>query len=204
MSLSKFSFFPTSVYVCEKIPSLSLEDQCNIRSYCIKVYDASDYNHAISNPSGWQSIKNVQESTELTFLTTSILREVVNIVPGDHLHRFTPFVDAMWVNVNPEKSFNFNHVHAGCWMSGTYYVTVPQNSGHIVFTDPRPGADVCEWHHMINSQSNYKIMPKEGSIIFFPGWLPHYVEVNNNPSHRISISFNIKLRENDTKRSSNN
>ena len=35
------------------------------------------------------------------------------------------------------------------------------------------------------------IEPEEGSILFFPSYLPHSVTTNNHDEERISISFNV-------------
>lgn len=104
-----------------------------------------------------------------------------------------------WVNINNRGNYNSRHTHSNGinFLSGVYYVTVPKNSGNIVFFDPksmifssapdgeyyrRSASEVCE--------------PKENMLLLFPSWLEHEVEQNNTDEDRISISFNL-IRKND-------
>ena len=72
-----------------------------------------------------------------------------------------------------------------------YYISIPQNSGNIVFLNQ----DMDKFYTLIDSYNNYnsstwKIISKENLCIFFPSYLRHYVEPNFNKKERISISFN--------------
>tara|TARA_B100000427_G_C15476068_1_gene580825 strand:+ start:277 stop:867 length:591 start_codon:yes stop_codon:yes gene_type:complete len=104
-----------------------------------------------------------------------------------------------WVNINGKGCYNKKHTHADgvVLLSGAYYVTVPENSGNILFSDPRPTvvhsfAD----SRYYNSYQIYPIQPKENMLLLFPCWLEHQVEPNNSNEDRISISFNL-MREKD-------
>lgn len=99
-----------------------------------------------------------------------------------------------WVNINSKGCYNTRHSHAdaGILLSGVYYVTVPENSGNILFCDPRPTvvhsfAD----SRYYKSYQIYPIQPKENMLLLFPCWLEHQVEPNNSNEDRISISFNL-------------
>tara|TARA_B100000131_G_scaffold318115_1_gene361382 strand:+ start:115 stop:702 length:588 start_codon:yes stop_codon:yes gene_type:complete len=101
-----------------------------------------------------------------------------------------------WVNINGKGAYNTRHTHADGinLLSGVYYVTVPENSGSIVFFDPRPPI----FHSMADMRyygqgrlNNYKIEARENRLLYFPSWLEHEVEPNNNDEDRISISFNL-------------
>jgi uncharacterized protein (TIGR02466 family) len=39
--------------------------------------------------------------------------------------------------------------------------------------------------------------PKENTLIFFPSWLQHEVQINNSDEDRVIISFNINWRNED-------
>ena len=39
--------------------------------------------------------------------------------------------------------------------------------------------------------------PKEGMLIIFPNWVPHFTKKNNSDSIRISISGNAKPKDSD-------
>tara|TARA_B100001094_G_C17805084_1_gene611022 strand:+ start:64 stop:666 length:603 start_codon:yes stop_codon:yes gene_type:complete len=112
-----------------------------------------------------------------------------------------------WVNINGRDDYNRRHAHADGinLLSGVYYVSVPENSGNIVFLDPRPiithsFADMR--YYSLNGSNilhEYKIKPEEDKLLLFPCWLEHHVEANKTDEDRISISFNL-VREKDVDR----
>ena len=109
-----------------------------------------------------------------------------------------------WVNINGRDAYNRRHTHSDGinLLSGVYYVTVPKNSGSIVFFDPKPPI----FHSMADMRyygqhklHNHKIQSKENMLLYFPCWLEHEVEPNNTDEDRISISFNL-IRKKDVER----
>ena len=48
------------------------------------------------------------------------------------------------INCSPPGSHNSAHVHAGAEISGVLYISVPSDSGIIVFRDPRPQAEMSQ------------------------------------------------------------
>ena len=46
-------------------------------------------------------------------------------------------IAGMWAIVNRQQHFNRTHIHDGCDWSFAYYVKVTEDSGNIVFCDPR-------------------------------------------------------------------
>ena len=46
----------------------------------------------------------------------------------------------LWYNVNGLSSFNKPHTHPGSIVSGVYYISIPQNSGNIVFLNHQIGS----------------------------------------------------------------
>jgi uncharacterized protein (TIGR02466 family) len=143
---------------------------------------------------GWQSRDDLN-TTEGIFkeLVTSI-NDVAKDICKHHysINNGAGFIDVevkeMWANVNPKYSYNGNHIHSGI-LSGAFYLKVPQNSGSLVLVNPSVRSDT-----KLFKSDDFKINPKELSCIFFPSWLEHYVQQNMNDEDRISISFNIGIR----------
>jgi uncharacterized protein (TIGR02466 family) len=110
-----------------------------------------------------------------------------------------------WYNINPKNTFNREHIHAGAFLSGVFYLQVPTDSGRIVFV--RSVNEYDRMHHIQKEFANnhlkidnpevnteHWIYPFPGLLLLFPGHLSHYVEQNNTQEHkdeRISISFNF-------------
>lgn len=102
-----------------------------------------------------------------------------------------------WINVNRAGHSNLLHCHPGCFVSATYYVSVPatMKGGEIVFRDPRgpavamyetPGIDL-PW---VGTGMGMPFNPATGHLILFPSWLEHRVERFEGEGERISIAFN--------------
>jgi len=103
-----------------------------------------------------------------------------------------------WVNINGKGSYNERHHHdpiAGTFMSGVFYVKVPQNSGKIIFYDPRPSImlKTKDMMYYNNGYTYHYYDPSENLMLLFPPWLEHSVEKNESEENRISIAFNILL-----------
>ena len=103
----------------------------------------------------------------------------------------------MWVNRNPKGASNLRHTHITftrpLFLSGVYYVKVPENSGRIRFYDPRMISYMnppdYEYYYE-GAQYNF-VEPQDDMIIMFPSWFEHDVEENKSDEERISIGFNI-------------
>jgi len=102
-----------------------------------------------------------------------------------------------WINVNRAGDFNVLHCHPGCFISATYYVSVPPDmkGGEIFFRDPRgpavamyetPGIEL-PW---VGTGNGIPFSPATGHLLLFPSWLEHRVERFEGSGERISIAFN--------------
>ena len=105
-------------------------------------------------------------------------------------------INNMWAIINTGGSANLRHQHGNSTISGAYYVRAPENSGDIVFYDPRP-APVYSYPNIdkpniLNAQVN-GVNPKEGALVLFPSYLDHSVNENLSNDERIVISFNIRI-----------
>ena len=154
----------------------------------------------LSNKGGWQShdLNNTDLNTarfrELFFKIkeeVNVFFEVMGIVDhGEYINS--------WINVNNSGDFNNTHTHPNSIVSGVYYVSVPNDSGELVFTRP---SDLTSWFYSSYSKEfndvskNFVIhTPVEKELVLFPSWLPHCVTANNSNTERISISFNYNAR----------
>jgi len=95
------------------------------------------------------------------------------------------------VNLTDPGGYNVQHGHEYVYLSGCFYLRVPENSGNIVFLDPRPGAkySIAVSANEMGS-TNVQVLPREGQLLIFPGWLEHRVEENMSNEARISVVMN--------------
>ena len=114
-----------------------------------------------------------------------------------------------WPNVNRFGDYHNLHNHPHSWLSGTYYVTVPdddlpqvgrsdRNPNAISFFDPRPQANMLAIRGDPQVDPEFRIRPEAGELLVWPAFLHHLVHVNLSDAVRISVSFNVVLRWRDT------
>ena len=111
-----------------------------------------------------------------------------------------------WANINRFGDYHNLHNHPHAWLSGTYYVTVPEKPlelpgradrtpGAISFFDPRPQANMNAISKDGQVDPEYRVQPKAGEILLWPAFLHHAVHPNLSEDERISVSFNVVLRQ---------
>lgn len=99
-----------------------------------------------------------------------------------------------WVNYHRTGESLATHNHGNATVVCTYYVKAPHNCGDLLLFDPRGGVNWgWEVEGSIVGVKHIRMKPKEGSLVFFPGYLLHSVDVNRSPLPRISLSSNLIL-----------
>ena len=114
-----------------------------------------------------------------------------------------------WANVNRLGDYHDPHNHPHSYLSGTYYVQVPQDRaplrtrrdvrpGCITFYDPRgPAVNMNAIRSDPYIEPEYTVTPQPGQILLWPAFLTHFVHPNLSETPRISISFNVMLKWSD-------
>ena len=144
-----------------------------------------------SNRGGWQS--HLANATDENY--KPLVDEIIEFVKHLNLGIKDMGIAQLWANVNRKNDYNTIHQHGQYNLSGTYYVKVPEDSGAIVFRDPRPGA--IGNNFMVNNFDKgefKKLNIMEGLLAIWPSYLDHFVEPSNTDEERISISFDIICR----------
>jgi len=99
----------------------------------------------------------------------------------------------IWVNINPQGSYQQRHMHPEYDAAGTYYIFCPHNSGDITFYNPSPVVEVFNTLRPFY-QFTYTHRPTEGDMLLWPGYLQHEVGYNYTNAVRISISYCLNAR----------
>ena len=154
----------------------------------------------ISNVGGWQSSKlNSVKHPEFDKLKQKIMEASLKF------HKYVQFKKSLtqdlsniWININGKGHSNEYHHHGFSSISGTYYVTSGSN---IVFRHPLRYLNEFFWRETILEElttvnsSIQTYSPKPNTLLLFPPWIDHKVEPNNNDEDRISIAFNMAIKE---------
>ena len=113
-----------------------------------------------------------------------------------------------WANVNRLGDYHDPHNHPHAYLSGTYYVRVPESApqagarrdlrpGCISFYDPRGAANMTAIRGDANIEAEHTVRPRDGTILLWPAFLTHFVHPNLSDEPRISVSFNVVLKWSD-------
>ena len=95
-----------------------------------------------------------------------------------------------WAHILHPKEQTMIHTHDALGMpphlSWVYYSKTDDQCGNIV------------WQTTVhNKMVTMEERPKEGMLIIFPNWMPHFTKKNNSNNIRISISGNAKPKDSD-------
>jgi uncharacterized protein (TIGR02466 family) len=158
----------------------------------------------ISNVGGWQSNNDMMrwEVPEVARLKDWINRAYGAVMcselgtEGFH----SRYTITAWANVNQSGDYNRSHLHSNNHWSGVYYVETGRPdpavmpNGAIEFVDPRPAATVFGLPGL-DVPSTWTIHPDAGVMLMFPSWMRHSVLPYRGEGPRISIAFNLRIRE---------
>jgi uncharacterized protein (TIGR02466 family) len=112
---------------------------------------------------------------------------------------------ASWPNVNRFGDYHSPHNHPWSYLSGTYYVQVPEaedetdsagelNPACISYYDPRSGGNPYTYPPGSRSSPIYTVKPVPGALLMWPSSVFHFVHPNLSTQKRYSISFNVHLQ----------
>ena len=151
---------------------------------------------SLSNRGGWQSegFEIINEDDVLQLFLINCLSNFPPIKKSVELRGYA------WININKPGDYNIKHVHPTNNLSGVLWIKAPQNSGDIIFDSPNVFESFLEnksytddFKKSCNIDDSYHFYPTEGRIIVFPSHLSHHVQENKSNEDRISVSFNIRL-----------
>lgn len=188
-NIKQGDIFPTSFY------SVDIFDEKDNQQYKNFLIDLSQKTpgNIRSNRGGWQSDTNLWQEEVFKSLLEKTTHIAQSIIQDISTNQPQMVIRSMWGNVNPKGGMNFTHVHPSGWMSGVYYIQLPEGSDQIVFEDPRPARLMDFQRSCLISDEYFTYQPKIGELLLFPSWLPHFTLPNPVEESRISISFNVEL-----------
>lgn len=103
-------------------------------------------------------------------------------------------LDNIWINILEPMGHHSNHIHPLSVLSGTVYVSIPEDAACLRFEDPRLDRFMNAPKRKASAQETRQtfidIKPEEGMVLFWESWLRHEVLTNRSDSERISVSFN--------------
>ncbi|MGQ7848448.1 2OG-Fe(II) oxygenase family protein [Granulosicoccus sp. 3-233] len=155
-----------------------------------------------------------QNLFEQTHPALQWLHQCINKTIADYLSRSGVSVSIQWqlqgwANINRQGDYHGLHNHPHSYLSGTYYVDMPEqplsarqrddlNPGDISFFDPRPQANMSAIAGDPQIDPEHRVTPAAGLLLLWPSFVHHAVHPNFAEQPRVSISFNVVLRRSET------
>ena len=147
---------------------------------------------AIPAGANWQTPQDLHTRpafAEFVKLVETAARGVTRFLQVD---QYPMSITGCWANINPPGAYHPMHHHPNNYLSGVYYVAVPETGSHILFQDPRPGLILPPTAKLGRVTANAAISQTQpGRMVIFPSWLRHHVPSNEGTTERISIAFNL-------------
>ncbi len=148
------------------------------------------------------------ENPAIQWLRQCINKTVIDYLRHQGLDDQVDWTLHGWANINRLGDYHDPHNHPHAYLSGTYYVAVPESRadlksradvrpGRITFYDPRGAANMTAIRGDQQIEAEYTVTPKPGLIMMWPAFLQHFVHPNLSDEERVSISYNVMLKWSD-------
>ena len=186
--------FPTPIHQFDVNGFSEIKDELIDYAYDYKKKDPKGV--FLSNRGGWQSegFEIINEDDVLQLFLINCLSNFPPIKESVQLRGYA------WININKPGDYNIKHVHPTNNLSGVLWIKCLENSGDIVFDSPNNFESFLENKSYDDDfkksnfiDDSYHCYPTEGRMIVFPSHLQHHVQENKSNEDRISVSFNIRL-----------
>lgn len=149
-----------------------------------------------------------QQDPAVEWLKTCVNKTVTDYLQQQELSYSLAWSLQAWANVNRYADYHSLHNHPHSYLSGTYYVSVPEqtllseqrkdlNPAAISFFDPRAQANMNAIAGDNQVEAEFRVDPSDGMILLWPSFLHHLVHPNMSNQLRVSISFNVLLKWSD-------
>jgi len=187
--------FPTPIWVVDLAEDKAKSFNAELKRV---IYDLTEPRREIPIGSTWQTEPMLQKRPEFAEFSQLVRQAAKGALSFLQVEHAGFEITGCWANINPRGGLNSAHTHPNNYLSGVYYVSLPEEKGQIVFADPRPQAMTMmpttkQWNKYVGNE--IKLEVKEGRFVLFPSWLVHSVPVNRSEEHRISISYNIMFSD---------
>jgi uncharacterized protein (TIGR02466 family) len=193
-----YNLFPVPIFQY-KIKNYQEINQ-ELLNYILELQKINKIGNTHSNRGGWHSpnFDLVNEGPPINFINKfkDFLKHIISSDMGWEYIPNKQRIVAMWAIINKKNSFNVMHNHQNCYLSASYYVRKPEDSGDITFFDPKEAKTYR--FPKIEKYTEYSaetvtIKPEEGDLLIFPSYLYHAVSENLSDDNRVVLSFNIDI-----------
>ena len=179
--------FPTPLWVVDVGPAAA-EFNSKLKSEIENIVSRPK----VPSGSNWQTPQDLHQRPAFADFVGLVEKAARGISHYLQIEQFPLMITGCWANINPPGAYHPTHNHPNNFLSGVYYVAIPETGSNIVFQDPRPMAIMPRTGKIDRVTANASVTQAQpGRMVLFPSWLRHHVPSNEGTTERISISFNL-------------
>ena len=197
--------FQTPIFI-ERFPGLT--DELGLEEYikqcCYETPHTFDNTEFIQSRRDLQTVDHdlhqywdhdLQKQEVMRPLCRKIYDMMHSIVDVYQYHTYNIKITSMWGNIQKPGTHFRRHSHYNNMFSGVFYLNEDKGFPPIMFWRPEEQSiDPKKMEFNPFNQGSYFQPTKKDTLIMFPSWLQHSVELNETDKDRINISFNVMLR----------
>ena len=89
------------------------------------------------------------------------------------------------------------HVHPNSLLSGVFYLTAPEGSSPILFSDTRIIKSMISLpvkDYNVITERSLPVFPEPGLLLLWESWVSHSVPKNKSESGRVTLVFNLSAK----------
>jgi uncharacterized protein (TIGR02466 family) len=143
---------------------------------------------------GWQSDQNLHEREEFQDLVSCVHKVAKGALRFWRIGDCALELTGCWANVLGKGAAHRLHNHPNNFLSGVYYVRTNPGAEAINFHDPRNQTGIIRPPVVELTAENTDqvvVRVENGTLLLFPAYLQHSVDVNRSEKERVSVSFNL-------------
>lgn len=185
------SMFPT--FVWETVLKGDIREELNPR-LADTLFELRRADPEAGRRAGWQSAQDLHRRDAFQPLVGAIRDAAATVLAFLKIGHEGFEITGCWGNLNGPGAAHKAHSHPNNYLSGVYYVRVPEGADTINFHDPRLQTGIIRppVTELTNENTDQVVVRvQEGSLLLFPAWLEHSVDANPGEETRISVSFNL-------------
>jgi uncharacterized protein (TIGR02466 family) len=182
-------FFPTPLWVVDIPAADAMAFNAHLKVEIEKIIAPRP---KVPSGSNWQTPQDLHTRPAFADFTKLVEKVTHSIAQHLQVEQFPMMITGCWANINPPGTYHPTHNHPNNYLSGVYYVAVPETGSQLLFQDPRPAMIIPRTAKLGRITANAAItQTPPGRMVIFPSWLRHHVPTNEGTTERISIAFNL-------------
>ena len=189
--------FQTPIFI-EAFPGLTdqLELDEYIKQCCYETPHTFDNTEFIQSRRDLQTVDHdLQKQEIMQPLCRRIYDIIHSIIDVYQYSTYQIEITSMWGNIQRPNTHFRRHSHYNNMFSGVFYLNENKNFPNIMFWRPEEqSVEPKKVNFNPFNQGSYFQETKKDTLIIFPSWLQHSVELNETDEDRVNISFNVMLR----------